>query len=517
MNAVNIQVDLDTPVADVPRRLFGTFVEHMGRSVYQGIHEPTHPTADANGFRKDVLDLVRELGATVVRYPGGNFVSGYRWEDSVGPVDERPVRLDGAWHSIETNRVGLHEFAGWAKSAGLELMQAVNLGTRGIAEAAELLEYANHPGGTALSDRRRANGALDPFDIRLWCLGNEMDGPWQIGYKTADEYGRLAAETARYMRFIDHRVELVVAGSSNMDMPTFGDWERTVLRHTAGLVDHISLHAYYEETDGDVDSFLASGVGLDRYIETVAGIIDEVAQEQGISRSIGISVDEWNVWYTSRWNDVDKDAVLSGDWQEHPRLIEDEYNVTDAVVVGSLLISLLRHADRVSMANLAQLVNVIAPIRCEPNGPAWRQTTFYPFALMAALARGRVVRSTIAAPVMETTRYGPVDVVDAVCTVDDDGSVSLFVVNRSTESDVDFTAEFAGAELAVVSAQTVTIPDGRDRFVSNTAHEHPVEPRQLTQAECVPGPAGAKLRAVLPPVSWTVLTLFPTTKGGDHG
>ncbi len=322
-------------------------------------------------------DLVRELGVTVVRYPGGNFVSGHRWEDGVGPRAERPVRLDAAWHSIETNQVGLHEFAAWADESGVELMQAVNLGTRGIAEAGDLLEYANHPSGTALSDQRRRNGAEAPFDITLWCLGNEMDGPWQIGHKTADEYGRLAAETARYMRFIDHRVELVVAGSSNLEMPTFGTWERTVLGHTAELVDHISVHAYYEELDGDVDSFLGSAVNLDRYLEAVAAIIDETLAEKGITRSIGISVDEWNVWYQTRWNTEDKDAVLGGDWSEHPRLIEDEYSVTDAVVVGSLLISLLRHADRVSMANLAQLVNVIAPIRCEPDGPAWRQTTFY--------------------------------------------------------------------------------------------------------------------------------------------
>jgi alpha-N-arabinofuranosidase len=518
MIPVSLHIQLDLPVASVPRRLFGTFVEHMGRSVYEGIYEPEHPTADPDGFRQDVLELVRELGATTVRYPGGNFVSGYRWEDGVGPVNERPVRLDGAWHSIETNRIGLHEFAGWAKSAGLELMQAVNLGTRGIAEAADLLEYANHPGGTELSDRRRRNGAEEPFGIRLWCLGNEMDGPWQIGYKTADEYGRLAAETARYLRFIDPHLELVAAGSSNMEMPTFGEWERTVLRHTAGLVDHISLHAYYEELDGDVDSFLASGVGLDRYIDAVAAIIDDVVLEQGLTRTIGISVDEWNVWDQTRWNEVDKEAALSGGWPEHPRLIEDEYTVTDAVVVGSLLISLLRHADRVSMANLAQLVNVIAPIRCEPNGPAWRQTTFYPFALTAALARGRVMRSTVEAPVIETSRYGPVGMIDAVTTMDDDGTVAIFVVNRSTTSDIEFTARLAGADLILGSAQTVTIPDGRDRFASNNADERPVAPRDLGHTESTTGPAGTHLRAILPPISWTVLTLYPTTtKDGDRG
>ena len=227
MAKAHLRVHADESVAVVSDRVFGSFVEHMGRAVYTGIFEPGHPTADSRGFRADVLELVRELGATVIRYPGGNFVSGFRWEDSVGP--DRPVRLDVAWHSVETNLVGLHEFAGWADTAGVEIMQAVNLGTRGIADAAALLEYSNHPGGTALSDQRRANGRTDPFGIRVWCLGNEMDGPWQIGHKTADEYGRLAAETARVMKWVDPGVELVVAGSSNADMPTFGSWERTVL------------------------------------------------------------------------------------------------------------------------------------------------------------------------------------------------------------------------------------------------------------------------------------------------
>jgi alpha-N-arabinofuranosidase len=516
MIPVQIEVDLGTTVADVPRRLFGTFVEHLGRCVYTGIFEPGHPTADAAGFRGDVLELARELGATVVRYPGGNFVSGYRWEDGVGPVDERPARLDAAWHSIETNRFGLHEMAGWARAAGLELMQAVNLGTRGIAEAADLLEYANHPGGTELSDRRRRNGAEAPFDIRLWCLGNEPDGPWQIGHRTADEYGRLAAETARYLRMVDPRVELVAAGSSGPDMPTFGEWERTVLRHTAGLVDHVSLHAYVEETDGDAASFLGSGAALDRYVEDVAAIIDEVGAEVAVegtaTREVGIAVDEWNVWYLSRWNDAGKDAVVGGDWRQHPPLLEDAYTATDAVVVGSLLISLLRHADRVRVANQAQLVNVIAPIRTEPGGPAWRQATFHPFALTAANARGRVMRTAVEAPRVPTPRHGPVAVVDAVATADDAGGVSLFAVNRSTTDGVRLAVDLAAAgvaPLAVTSADTVTVPPGGDRLAVNTADHQPVVPRPLEGAQCVPVRGGSRLEATLPPVSWTVFRLAP--------
>jgi len=502
MVTATIRVDLADVIAPVSRRLFGSFVEHMGRAVYTGIYEPGHPTADADGFRGDVLELVRELGASVIRYPGGNFVSGFRWEDSVGPVDKRPRRLDVAWHSLETNEVGLHEFAAWAESAGVELMQAVNLGTRGIAEAADLLEYSNHPSGTALSDARRANGREQPFGIGLWCLGNEMDGPWQIGHKTADEYGRLAAETGRVMKWIDPSVELVAAGSSNADMPTFGSWERTVLEHASDVVDHISLHAYYEETGGDVASFLASSVGLDRYIAEVAAIIDDVVPA---GKSIGISVDEWNVWYQSRFNDVDKDPLFHGAWAEHPRIIEDEYSVTDAVVVGSLLCSLLRNSDRVSMANLAQLVNVIAPIRSEPGGPAWRQTTFYPFALTSAAASGDVVRAVVTGDTVPTAKYGEVPVLDAAVTAGD-SEISLFLVNRSTSESLTVDADL-GVELAGVRAASVHAPAGGDRFSSNTQQApDAVVPVELDTVVL----SATGFTAELPPLSWSVIRLVTT-------
>src|SRR5690554_2981524 len=250
MTTARLRLDPTFAVGPVNRRLFGSFVEHLGRCVYEGIYEPGHPTADAKGFRGDVLELVRELGVSTVRYPGGNFVSGYRWEDGIGPREQRPRRLDLAWHSTETNEFGLGEFMEWSKATGVEPMMAVNLGTRGVQEAVDLLEYCNVPGGTALSDLRRSHGHQDPYNIRMWCLGNEMDGPWQIGHKTADEYGRLAAETARAMRMVDKDLELVACGSSSSVMPTFGAWESTVLGEAYDEVDYISAHAYYFEADG---------------------------------------------------------------------------------------------------------------------------------------------------------------------------------------------------------------------------------------------------------------------------
>ena len=520
MAKAHLRVHLDQPVAAISHRLFGSFVEHMGRAVYTGIYEPTHPTANAHGFRGDVLQLVRELGATVIRYPGGNFVSGFTWEDSVGPREQRPVRLDVAWHSVETNEVGVHEIVEWADDAGLEIMQAVNLGTRGIDAAAALLEYSNHPGGTTRSDARRANGREKPFGITLWCLGNEMDGPWQIGHKTADEYGRLAAETGRVMKWVDPSIELVAAGSSNADMPTFGSWERTVLAHSADVIDHISLHAYYEETGGDVASFLASGVGLDRYIATVATIIDEALAEQGLEKTIGISVDEWNVWYQSRFNEVDKPPLFAGEWNERPRIIEDEYSVTDAVVVGSLLMSLLRNCDRVSMANLAQLVNVIAPIRSEPNGPAWRQTTFHPFALTAAAARGTVLRSTTQSPAIDTPLYGSVDALDAVAVANADaGEIVLLLVNRDTETALSLTVDGLDGALCgtLVSALSIQAPADGSRFSANTqAAPDTVVPVALDSIELT----AAGLAAELPPLSWSIVRIAvatPTTVFESEG
>ena len=270
------------------------------------------------------------MGVSVVRYPGGNFVSGYRWEDGVGPLDDRPARLDLAWHSRETNAFGLDEFMRWTRKLGIEPMLAVNLGTRGLQEALDLLEYANHPAGTALSDQRIAHGASDPYGIGFWCLGNELDGEWQLGHKTADEYGRLAAETARAMRQFDRDLTLVACGSSAATMPTFGTWERTVLEHTAGLVDLISLHAYYDPSD-DMASFLAAAVDMERSIETIGAIVDDVRRESGSDRHVGISVDEWNVWHQSQ---IDEQRP-SSDWPEAPRLSEEPYTVADAVVVGA--------------------------------------------------------------------------------------------------------------------------------------------------------------------------------------
>jgi alpha-N-arabinofuranosidase len=506
MTHARITIDRDFTIADVPRRLFGSFVEHMGRCVYTGIFEPGHPQADERGFRRDVLELVRELGPTVVRYPGGNFVSGYLWEDGVGPVEERPRRLDGAWHTIETNAFGLHEFVDWSKEAGVEVMEAVNLGTRGVEEARALVEYANHPGGTRWSDMRRRNGAEQPFDIRLWCLGNELDGPWQIGHKTADEYGRLAQETAKAMRFVDPTIELVAVGSSGRGMPTFGSWEHTVLTHTYDEVDYISMHAYYQEENGDAASFLAEAVDMDAFIDGVVATIDAVKAAGKHRKQVNISFDEWNVWYQRGLDTDDQPHKVAAGWREHPRLIEDTYSVTDAVVVGTFLHSLLRHGDRVKIANQAQLVNVIAPIRSEEGGPAWRQSIFWPFARIAQAARGRILRLAVDSSQVPTPKFGDVDAVDAAATWDEEnGRIALFLANRALDDAASVTVDLRGLSAGQLrSAEVLTVPEGGDRHAKNTETEQDnvglVPLREV-------GVEDGALRATLPPRSWAVVEL----------
>ena len=509
MPSAKLVLDAALTIAPVPRRLFGSFVEHMGRCVYTGIFEPGHPSADDIGLRTDVLELTREIGPTVVRYPGGNFVSNYRWEDGIGPVEDRPRRLDLAWHSIETNRFGIHEFDAWARRVGTEVMMAVNLGTRGLQEACDLLEYTNHPGGTYWSDRRIANGAADPFGYKLWCLGNEMDGPWQVGHKTAAEYGRLANETGKAMRLIDSEIELVACGSSNSAMPTFGSWESTVLELCYDTVDYISLHAYYEERDDDPLTFLASAVNMDSFIENVIATADAVRARGRHDKRINLSFDEWNVWYINQFSG-DGPKASSVSWTSNPQLIEDEYSVTDAVVVGTFLNSLLRHGDRVTVANQAQLVNVIGLLRSEEGGQAWKQTIAYPFEQMRRLARGQIVQVVATGSRFDSPTYTDVPHVDASATYDPDtGRAALFVANRCLDDHSTLEVDLRGLQVTrVLEATTLHAGEGQDRHTTN-AHSHDAVTPQPFSDHALDA---AVLTVNLPPLSWTVFS-FETGRG----
>ncbi|MBF6625969.1 alpha-N-arabinofuranosidase [Aerococcaceae bacterium zg-BR9] len=443
----NLKLSKQKQISKIDNRIFGSFIEHMGRAVYGGIYQPTHKTADDKGFRNDVKDLVKELNVPLVRYPGGNFVSGYKWEDGIGPVEERPRRLDLAWKSVETNEVGIHEFYDWSQEVGTEINMAVNLGTRGIEDARNLLEYCNHPSGTYWSDLRIKNGHENPFNIKTWCLGNEMDGPWQIGHKSADEYGRLAEETAKAMRLVDESIELVLCGSSSGQMPTFGEWELTVLDHAYEHVDYLSLHQYYGNHENDLEYYLARSLAMDEFIKGVIAMCDAVKAKKHSKKTINLSFDEWNVWYHS--NEQDK---KSKPWQVAPAILEDHYNFEDALLIGCLMITLLKNSDRVKIACLAQLVNVIAPISTEQDddSPAWKQTIYYPFMHMSNFGRGIALLPELDCPTYETKDFNAVPFVESIAVYNDEESiVTIFAVNRSSET-IDFDINLDGFEVTEI-------------------------------------------------------------------
>ncbi len=448
MNVARIVMDPDFRVGEVDPRLYGSFLEHMGRAVYGGIYEPGHATADELGFRQDVLTLVRELGVSIIRYPGGNFVSGYNWEDGVGPVADRPRRLDLAWRALETNAVGTNEFLAWAKQAGAEVMMAVNLGTRGIDAARNLVEYCNHPGGSYYSDLRKAHGVDEPHGIKVWCLGNEMDGRWQLGHKTADEYGRLACQTAIAMKWVDPTIELVACGSSSPKMTTFPAWEATVLEHTYEYVDYIALHQYFLSPfarnfkpdpltptyDSDprlaLGAFLAQSLELDDFIRSVIATCDHIRAKKRTRKRLNLAFDEWNVWYGHPAAAEKRPPP----WSIAPAIYEEAYTLGDALLVGCLLITMLRHAERVRIGCLAQLVNILGPIMTVTGGGAWRQTIYYPFLHAARYGRGAVLDLQVDSPRYADATFDSVPLLEAVATLDEhNDEVAIFAVNRDQE------------------------------------------------------------------------------------
>lgn len=495
MNA-EICIDKEFKTGDVDPRIFGSFIEHLGRAVYGGIYDPQNPLSDEQGFRKDVLRLIRQIGVPVVRYPGGNFVSAYHWEDGVGPRSKRPRRLEPAWTAIETNEFGLNEFMDWAKKADTEAMMAVNLGTRGAEDAKNLVEYCNIPGGTFYSDLRRSHGYEAPHNIRLWCLGNEMDGPWQMGHKTADEYGRLAAETGRLMKMADPDIELVACGSSNRKMPTFGSWEDRVLDLCYEQADYLSLHTYYGNPQNRPLDFLACSADMDAFISSVVSICDAVQARKRSNKKIFLSFDEWNVWYHSK----EQDAALPR-WIQAPPQLEDIYNLEDALLVGSMLITLLRHADRVKIACLAQLVNVIAPIMTSPDS-AWAQTIFYPYMHTSQLGRGTVLQTLIKSPVYES-QYGDVPYLDAVAVENpEENTLTIFAVNKNLEENISLHADLRQYDGFFIKSHTVlTHPDLK--AVNTCQNPDNVIPRENGISKIEAG----RLTSVLPAKSWNVIRL----------
>ncbi len=487
-------------ISPLDRNLFGSFIEHLGRAVYEGIYEPGFPLADSDGFRKDTLEVIRQADVPMIRYPGGNFVSGYDWLDGVGPKKDRPTLLDRAWDTIETNQFGTDEFMLWCKKVGTLPLLAVNLGAGNPKHASELVEYCNLEKGTKYSDLRRQYGHTEPYNVKHWCLGNEMDGPWQIGHCTAQEYGLRAADAARQMRQIDRSLFLVACGSSGPFMPTYLEWDQKVLEECYQVVDAISLHRYYNnttETNGDTRHFLALNLTMDRQIEEVQAVCDFVRGRVRSNKTLYLSFDEWNVWYRARDGDGRK--------QKAPHLTEEVYNLEDALLVGGLVNSLLRHADRVKVACLAQLVNALAALLTNEK-MVLKQTIFYPYAWALENCNGDVLRVEVDSPKYEVERMGQVPYLDVAATRDpQSGKVCLLVLNRDLDKSRQFEVNWqAGAPTRVLTSQVITGPDLK---ATNTF----AEPNKVVPARLEPPQLkGARTVIEVPAKSYS-LFVFATT------
>jgi alpha-N-arabinofuranosidase len=492
-----VYIDTRRTIAPIDKNLFGSFLEHLGRAIYEGIYQPGSPLSDSRGFRKDVLDLIRQMQVPIVRYPGGNFVSGYNWLDGVGPVQNRPRELDKAWDSIETNQVGTNEFLAWCKAVGTEPLMGLNLGTGTPEEAAALVEYCNVPQGTKWSDLRRQHGIADPWNVKHWCLGNEMDGPWQIGHMKAVEYGMKAADAARQMRYVDHDLKLIACGSSGPFMPTYLEWDREVLEQCCEYVDGLSLHRYFRndneahsETGGDSHKFVAMNLSMDKQIGETLAVCDYVQGRMRSPKKLWLSFDEWNVWYRATDGD--------GKRQFAPHLLEEQYNLEDALVVGGLLNTLVRNSNRVKIACLAQLVNVIAPIMTNDKG-ILLQTIYYPYKWALQYARGSAVEILPQGPSYDVEGLGQVPYVDVASTLAQDGAISIFVLNRdlSQPRQVELVWEDRGPG-SVTAASVLT---GNDLKAINTFD---APRRVIDQPAAKPITRNGRTQFEVPPRSYTI-------------
>ncbi len=495
MKKAKIAINKEDVISKIDNRIYSSFIEHMGRAIYTGIYEPTHSTADTQGFRGDVIELIKPLGVTNIRYPGGNFVSGYNWEDGIGEKSKRPVRAELAWQALETNEVGTDEFMSFLDIVGSKAMLAVNLGTGTPQSAANLLEYCNFAGGTHYSELRKKNGHEAPYRVKLWCLGNEMDGPWQICGKTAEEYGRIACETAKMMKWLDPSIELVACGSSFREMPTYGEWERTVLRHCYEHIDYLSLHQYYQNNDGDIPSFLSRSIDMGEFIREVSAICEEIRAEKKVDKKIYLSFDEWNVWYHFK-----KDCTEPQKWIKARPIEEEIYDFADALLVGSMLTTIINNSDVVKIACLAQLVNTIAPIMTEPEGRAWVQTIYYPFLYTSRYGRGTALKVTLDSPTYDCAARKNVPFIDCAAVLnDEENTLTLFLVNKSEMEDISFELALTDMKLGSVSlAETLS---GFSLSEANTASHSAVKPMALNNVVIVNG----QLVTTLPAASWNVI------------
>jgi alpha-N-arabinofuranosidase len=495
MQSTTVTLHTKFRIGEVDPRIFGGFLEHMGRAVYEGVYDPEYPSSDRDGIRTDVLGALRRLDMTVMRYPGGNFASGYHWMDGVGPRDRRPTVLELAWKSVEPNSFGTDEFIGLCRKAGWQPMLTVNLGTGTPEEARNWVEYCNRPPGTEHADMRAANGSVEPHGVGLWCLGNEMDGPWQMGHVSADQYAVRARQAAKMMKAVDPSIETVACGSSGPGMPTYMEWDRRVLEAMGGQADYVSLHRYVGNPEGDTPDYLAVTNSIDRQIEEVDAVCRYVQAKERSEGRTYLCFDEWNVWY--------KDRQMDGGGRFAPHLIEEVYNLEDALVVAGFLNSFIRHADVVRIANIAQIVNVIAPILTRGD-EMLLQSIFYAFEMFSRRRDGVSLRLAVDGPTYEGKTNGRVHVIDASAIVDGD-RLHVFTTNRHVRERARVDIRLGDRSItAIDSSELLTGPDAK---AANTFEQpHSVVSCSLDDAGAEVKFSGGGASLGLPPLSLAATT-----------
>jgi alpha-L-arabinofuranosidase len=477
----------------VDPRIFGGFLEHMGRAVYEGVYDPKSAHADTDGCRSDVLEKLKRLKMTTMRYPGGNFASGYHWQDGVGPKEGRPVVRELAWQSIESNRFGTDEYVRLCRKMDWTPMLTVNLGTGTPEEARHWVEYCNCLPGTRYADMRASNGNREPHAVKLWCLGNEMDGPWQLGHVPADQYAVRAQQAAKMMKDTDKSVELVACGSCGVTMPTYMDWDRQVLEYLGDQADYISLHRYVGNRDNDTPDFLAVTNSIDRQIEEMDAACRFAQAKRKSEKRVYLCFDEWNVWY--------KDMRMDGEGKAAPHLIEEIYNLEDALAVAGFLNSFIRHADSVKIANIAQIVNIIAPVLTQGDR-VLVQSIFYPFEMMSCRREGTALRISLDGPSYEGKKNGPVPYVDASAILDNN-KLKVFLTNRNSEETAEVCIDLVDGAIATLESAEVLTGPGPKAANSFEAGDT-IRSKAFKDLKISDGKAHCRL----PPLSFTAMTLI---------
>lgn len=488
-----LTIDTRFQIDKVSPLIFGGFLEHMGRSIYEGVYDPDSPLADTRGIRTDVLAALAQLQLTNVRYPGGNFTSGYHWEDGVGPKSARPTVRELAWQSIETNQFGTDEFVDLCRELHWKPMLAANLGTGTPEEARNWVEYCNAPVGTKYADLRAANGHETPFGVPYWCLGNEMDGPWQLGHVPAEHYAIRAQQAAKMMKDVDRSIETVACGSSFPGMPSYLEWDRVVLEHVGAGADHVSLHRYVGNSQNDVQNFLAVTNSIDQQIEAVNACCQYVAEKHRLVKRHYLCFDEWNVWYKNRGPEH-----MDGRGKFAPALIEEVYNLEDALVVAGFLMSFIRRADVVKIANIAQLVNVIGPILTRKDA-LLKQSIFYAFRMISSRKGGVSLRTHVDCPSYRSATRGEASYLDQAVTLTE-SKLNFFLTNRSMDTlDVSLATNVALGDL--VSAEILTADDAK----ACNSYDNPdvVIAKPFLEVSI----SGSSAKLSLPPLAFVAVTI----------